>query len=691
MRFQSLAIENFRAITHLELSNLNDTVVIAGPNGCGKSSIYDAIKMLKTAYGGYQPNEWQTLISEFQIDLSRKNQDLSVLLQDRTRPLRIMAEVTITAAERQHLRDNATELLSKLAIAETSPQNRWRNVLSVAATERTIGETVQEKVAEALPELLAELERETFVGALDIQPNGQAAAQESLALELIFSTYDSRNIGIIDYHGANRNYAKEQVATVNLNVQASEDKLRQHALYNYANKYTNLKTELASSYVRHLLTREGNPSGVVPDTLNATMKELFDTFFPGKTFKGPLPTPDGRLAFPVTTASGAEHDIDDLSSGEKEVLYGYLRIMNAAPEHSVLLIDEPELHLNPRLVKGLASFYHRHLGQALGNQLWLVTHSDALIREAVGQPQFSTFHMQPAGQYSGENQVSEVTAGQALERVIMDLVGDLAAYRPNAKIVLFEGEGDREFDVRMTCDLFPEFEAAVNAISVGNKARVSQLYSLLDKAGQNGHLAARFYAITDLDGDTSRSPTPNQHKWDVYHIENYLLSPTHILRVLQEIHKTTASLNTEPAVMALLTEAAKKTVPTLIAHELRAYANRELLACLDFGFSPDRADVAVALAEAVERARAKVAAAQIGKEILVRREAEIASEADDALRDGRWRSTFRGRDVLRRFCDQARLGIPYEIFRDLIIARMRESKHEPAGMKQVIDKILSDK
>ncbi len=61
------------------------------------------------------------------------------------------------------------------------------------------------------------------------------------------------------------------------------------------------------------------------------------------------------------------------------MLYGYLRIRNAAPKHSVLLIDEPELHLNPRLIKGLASFYHRHLGKALGNQLWLVTHSDALI------------------------------------------------------------------------------------------------------------------------------------------------------------------------------------------------------------------------------------------------------------------------------------------------------------------------
>ncbi|QKQ74600.1 ATP-binding protein [Nostoc sp. TCL240-02] len=61
--------------------------------------------------------------------------------------------------------------------------------------------------------------------------------------------------------------------------------------------------------------------------------------------------------------------INELSSGEKEVLYGYLRLRNTAPRNSVLLMDEPELHLNPRLISGLASFYHKNLGKPLGNQL----------------------------------------------------------------------------------------------------------------------------------------------------------------------------------------------------------------------------------------------------------------------------------------------------------------------------------
>ncbi len=69
MRFKRLEIENFRAVTNLELSDLGDVIVIAGPNGCGKSAIFDAIRLLKSAYGSYQPNEWQHWLNEFQINV----------------------------------------------------------------------------------------------------------------------------------------------------------------------------------------------------------------------------------------------------------------------------------------------------------------------------------------------------------------------------------------------------------------------------------------------------------------------------------------------------------------------------------------------------------------------------------------------------------------------------------------------
>lgn len=69
MKFLSLEVENFRAIKRVAFENIPDMIVIAGPNGCGKSCIFDALRLFKSAYGGYQPNEFQQWFGEFQISL----------------------------------------------------------------------------------------------------------------------------------------------------------------------------------------------------------------------------------------------------------------------------------------------------------------------------------------------------------------------------------------------------------------------------------------------------------------------------------------------------------------------------------------------------------------------------------------------------------------------------------------------
>jgi hypothetical protein len=445
--------------------------------------------------------------------------------------------------------------------------------------------------------------------------------------------------------------------------------------------------------VRQLLSKEANSSPIQDSSLSDTLKELFSTFFPGKEFLGPQPTADGRLLFPVRTARG-EHDIDELSSGEKEVLYGYLRLRNAAPRNSVLLIDEPELHLNPRLVSGLASFYHRHLGKPLGTQLWLVTHSDTFIREAVGQDGFSVFHMQPPSRDDNQNQASPVQVAQDLDRLVIELVGDLAAYRPGAKIVVFEGDGESEpgFDVRMTCTLFPEFQSKVNAISGGSRRRVEQLYSLLEDARSAGHLPGRFYAITDADSGGSSSPDkPTIFSWDVYHIENYLVEPSFILRVLRDLNRASGEVSDEAKVAGALKKCAEATLDQAVAHRLRVQVNGELIACINLKFDPARKDVAAAMKQALDRSSSRLNAALstgLSEEALLRQEGDIRASMIQDLRTDQWMRSFRGRDVLRRFVAEHGGGMAYEPFRDLIIARMRDADYQPAGMRRVVAAIL---
>lgn len=108
MRIRKLHVSNFRAITQLELDDLRDVVVIAGPNGCGKSCVFDAVRLLKSVYGGYQPNEWQNWFGEFQINVQNLQGAWLSLSQDKTLPMRVAAEIVLSPAEQAYLREAAS-------------------------------------------------------------------------------------------------------------------------------------------------------------------------------------------------------------------------------------------------------------------------------------------------------------------------------------------------------------------------------------------------------------------------------------------------------------------------------------------------------------------------------------------------------------------------------------------------------
>ncbi len=336
--------------------------------------------------------------------------------------------------------------------------------------------------------LRREIDKPELHARLELAASGEYSIANSPTLELIFSTYAPTDLGVIDYHSATRNYGREQVTNVNLDVTNVSDRGRNSALYNTQNKYTSVKSEMASAYIRELLAREAGVNTPAKNQIIGTLKELFDIFFPGKQFLGPRPTADGKLLFQIELNGGSRHDLDELSSGEKEVLLGYLRLRNSAPRNSVILMDEPELHLNPRLIRGLPRFYQKHLGQALNNQIWMNTHSDTLLREAVDEPAFAVFHMQPATGGMAGNQAHRLLVTEDVDRAVIDLIGDLATYSPHARIVILEGGGDSEVDFNLIRQLFPQFSERVNLVSGGSKARTRELHDLLEQASSERRL-----------------------------------------------------------------------------------------------------------------------------------------------------------------------------------------------------------
>src|SRR5258706_5702502 len=134
---------------------------------------------------------------------------------------------------------------------------------------------------------MKELAEPVIRGTFHIPPGGMPQITNSIALSIVFSTFRPTDIGVIDYHGAQRHYGREQVQGINLNLEALEQQRIQSSLYNYANKYTNVKAEMAASFVKELLAEAACTPRSKQSTRTNTLKDLFATVFPDKKLLGP--------------------------------------------------------------------------------------------------------------------------------------------------------------------------------------------------------------------------------------------------------------------------------------------------------------------------------------------------------------------------------------------------------------------
>ena len=699
MKIEHLEIHNFRAIENVVIEADSPMVVIAGPNGCGKSCVLDAIRLVKSIYGGYADNEYGLWLGEFQIEPNSPN-SMKKILRDKDKEARIHITLSLHDSERNFLLSEADELGERTAVQNIMPNvpyEQWRRRIQASGQQGQqivqLIETYGKQLAASLKE---QLSVSVFVGELTIHSNGRTSLSASIVLQAAWGIYEPQHLGIVDYHGPQRHFSRENVGNVNLNLKTKDQSERQSALYNYAAKYANIKTQMANEYVLYALRQQGDSSTstINRELLSDTLKELFRKFFPGKEFQGVTANADGELEFEVTVKGSGKHDINELSSGEKEILFGYLRLRNNAQRNSIILLDEPELHLNPKLIQGLPQFYERHVAMELNNQIWTVTHSDAFLREAISSGGPKVYHMTEAdSQSSGRNQIVEISGRQEEDKAVLELIGDIAGYRPGGKIVVFEGEGS-EFDKKMTATLFPTHDRKMNFVSGGNKATVRRMHKLLE-AQSTGQRTT--FSIVDKDDDTRNDVDEERgmYTWDVYHIENYLLEPSVILKVLKRISLDGSTFERDVDVETALRAIAEEQVESMVEDWVRRLAHKKIGEAIKLrGGTEDGALAATKVGRNVCESAKRIsdlAAHELSENAL----SAIATERRDLLNtasrrpNNDWKKVFRGRDILKKFVHMYARKTGYETVRDMIAKEMAETETKPPGMLQVLSAIDS--
>jgi energy-coupling factor transporter ATP-binding protein EcfA2 len=110
------------------------------------------------------------------------------------------------------------------------------------------------------------------------------------------------------------------------------------------------------------------------------IQDAYAAIFPGRSMQGPKPRTevDDVLKDPWFYFTDGKHayELAELSGGERAVLPMVVDFANWSVHHSVILIDEIELHLHPPMQQAVVRAL-RGLGK--NNQFIITTHSDAVV------------------------------------------------------------------------------------------------------------------------------------------------------------------------------------------------------------------------------------------------------------------------------------------------------------------------
>ena len=219
-----------------------------------------------------------------------------------------------------------------------------------------------------------------------------------------------------------------------------------------------LTRNLYDEWLRYLLATENREGNLLVESIRRAREigapePRFDDPFEGykAAVKGVLPHllfvgVDARTKSVHFDSTGIPLNFDQLSGGEREIAFLIGQIERFALRKGLLLVDEPELHLNYDLLRAWIGFLRASVEEG---QIWLASHSLEVV-ETVGTR--STFLLEREVSTRKTKKIA-VLADQPVVSTLSRSIGSPAFSLSNIRIALIEGEtqiGERE-RFRMIC------------------------------------------------------------------------------------------------------------------------------------------------------------------------------------------------------------------------------------------------
>lgn len=415
-----------------------------------------------------------------------------------------------------------------------------------------------------------------------------------------------------------------------------------------------------------------------PDPFTA-YQEIFARLLPGKTLDPIDPKSPRDVNYRV--GGSAALPFPTLSSGEQEVVKVAFELAARRISHSVVFIDEPELHLHPTLTFRLLETL-KTLGDGT-NQFILFTHSADLISTYYSTG--NVYFIDNASQE--ENQARQLSSLADAHFATARAVGaNLGLFAVGKKIIFIEGNeasADRVVYHRAAQLAFPD----AYLLPIGGVENLMALRSIVHEIGR-AVFGIDLFMIRDRDGltDSTIAELESSRRLRCLtrrHVENYLLDDELLAEVARQLYLP-AHLRQPEAISEALHRAAQESLMAAVMNSLkewvRMYGSVAGPKVRDaHRMSID--DLVGAAQDTLQGATSAVVEQFKGPQVESFLRSEYA-RLSDALNSDEWRILFPGKLVFNRFCAdtlKAESARVREASADLAMA-----KH-PAVLKDIVE------
>lgn len=413
MHIKALRIKNFRAIEDVNVEFDNRVNIIVGPNAIGKTTILESIRLAKALLCPRTQNESMQALFALGAASPHIPQQLAfpALARNPSIPVVIGIRFEMSKDEIEWL-ENSIPFVSRGIVQARMGQafsnpTTLINFLGTPPGQQAI-EAVQKEVASAIK--VAKNENRGCRIELTISQQTGPQATDNTIWPSLISMLDQRHppgLASFSYFPADRALPQGE-QPVQLGMADAQAQLESHSSQPQT-KYTRLKNTIFNAMI---MSESGRQE------LTAEFERIFTGILKGRRLKGMGLNHFGLLSIIVEdTETGRTFDIDGMSSGEKGLILTFLLIERSIAQDGLILLDEPELHLNPAVCKELLSFLVNGYAVRKNLQVFVCSHSPEILAGAFDNDECSLYHLESELMLTKVRRQDHAVIAEALRRL----------------------------------------------------------------------------------------------------------------------------------------------------------------------------------------------------------------------------------------------------------------------------------